>query len=202
MLAQLRGDALLVSQQREVADNGGQRRFKIVREIDDKVVFALVRLLSRAAAGEHVQLNAVHLVFDHLQVVGKRDGLVAGFVDLLGGGDYVLQIAERACPVVHEQDDIPRGEHDDDYEGKIAAYPLQQAVDRVRIVPVDGGADHDADEQPDEDEDRIQHDCHDEAREHPAGERAPEAAHWGRLHLGGGGVFIFTQPDNPPPRRF
>ena len=76
MLPQLGGYVPLVAQEREVADDGGEGRFQVVREIDDKVVLALVRLLGRQAAGEHVGLDAVHLHFDLVQVVGEGDGAV------------------------------------------------------------------------------------------------------------------------------
>ena len=183
------GEVPLVLQKAEVADDGGQRRLEVVREVDDEVILALFRVLGGAAGGEHVALYLVHLVLNVVQRGGEDHRPVAALVDLLRCPHHVAEVAQRLAPVDEEDDDVAADEENDHEERDVVPHRDEQPVYQP-AVPGDGVADEHAEKERDKAAYREEHAGYDKAGQHAESQRPAVC-----------GFLLLIQPDTPLPRR-
>ena len=83
-----------ILQKRQIADDAGKRRFEIVGQVDNQVVFPLLGILCGSGIPQSPLPNQVQLILRVCQSVGQHDGAFVGVSQLLGCRGHQIQIPE------------------------------------------------------------------------------------------------------------
>jgi hypothetical protein len=117
-LAQRRRDIFLVLQEREIPDDGGQRRFQVMRQVDDQVVLPLLRLLRGSGVPQRFVFQRFLCSSIGWSGAGKAQRVICRLQDAAAAFDLwiyrqslVMRITIRIAPEAGDQESVDRTEY-------------------------------------------------------------------------------------------
>ena len=129
------GDIGLVPQEGEIADDAGQRGFQVVGQIDDQVVFPLLRLPGGHGVPQSPLPEQVQLVLNILHSAGQEDRCFVRMSQLLRRVNDFLQLLLGAGNKIVADGQPPHGVGSQKHQKRILPHPVQQVPERGPFPP-------------------------------------------------------------------